>query len=143
MFLHNLLIESLAQAWRLLAAPPSTLLEKITWRKVVFFAALLVAAAALAQIASLDMAFFVAGDIAFYCEIASALMFVVVRGHIRQSVHTAKLALTHTIRRARIWWRHSMRARHRRNTKHPTARDTGTDDDGGWLPELGEVALQS
>jgi hypothetical protein len=141
MFLQNLLIEWLAQLWRLLWTPPSTFLKKISWRKVVFVAALLVATAAFAQFVSLDMAFFVAGDVAFYCEIAAAVMFVVVKGHIRQSVHTAKLALTHAMGRAAIWCRRSMSAR-RRRTKDSTARNEGADDDGGWLPESRGFALQ-
>jgi hypothetical protein len=146
MLWQKFLIEWPVQIWRLLwtnrGAPLSALLEKITWRRVVFVAALLVAAAAFAQIVSLDMAFFVAGDIAFYCEIAATIMFVVVRGHIRQSVHTAKLTLTHATRRVRIWCRRSMRARRQRHIKGPTASDKGSDDDDGWLPELRGFALQ-
>ncbi len=136
MLWQKLLVEWGAQIWRLLwtGAPLSALLEKITWQRVVFVAALLVAAIAFAQIVSLDVAFFMAGDVALYCEIAAAVMFVVVRGHIRQSVHTAKLGLTHATRRALIWCRRGTRARRRRAIKSPTS--NGTDDDGDvrWLP---------
>ena len=108
-----------------------------------FFAAvLLVAAYAFAQVFSLDLAFLMAGDVAFYCEIAGAVMFVVVRGHIQQSVHTTKLALTHTMRRALFWCRRLTSSRRRRNIKGPTANDKGADDDGGWLPQLQGFALQ-
>ena len=141
MFVLNLLIEFLAQLWRTLWSP-FTLLEKIRWRKVVFIAALLVATIAFAQIVSLDMAFFVAGDIAFYCELTAAIMFVVVKGHIRQSVLTTKLTLIRAMRRTRIWYRRSMRARRRHSIKGPTARGKRADDDGGWLPELQGFALQ-
>jgi hypothetical protein len=146
MMWQKFLVEWPLQVWRLLWAnrgtPLSALHGKITWQKVVFVAALLVAAVALAQMFSLDLAFLMAGDIAFYCEIAGAVMFVVVRGHIRQSVRTTKLALTDAMRRARIWCRRSAGARHRRSLKGPTTRDKGTDDDGGWLPQLRGFALQ-
>lgn len=146
MLWQKLLVEWSVQIWRLLWAntnrstPLSALLEKITWQRVVFVAALLVAAIAFAQIVSLDVAFFMAGDVALYCEIAAAVMFVVVRGHIRQSVHTAKLGLTHAMRSARIWCRRGTRARRRRAIKGPTA--NGADDDGGWLPQSPAFALQ-
>jgi hypothetical protein len=127
------------QVWRSLGANGGATLSamrgKITWRKVVFVAALLVAAIAFAQVFSLDVAFFMAGDVAFYCEIAAAVMLVVVKGHIRHSVQTAKLALAHAMPRARIGYWRSTGARHRRNIKGPTASDKGADDEGGWLPE--------
>jgi hypothetical protein len=122
--------------------PLSALPEKITWRKVVFVAALLVAAIAIAQAFSLDLAFLMAGDIAFYCEIAAAVMFVAARGYVRQSVHTAKLALSHAMRRARIWCRRYTSARRRRDIKGPTAGDEGTDDDGGWFLKSPGFALR-
>ena len=116
---------------------PSAVLEKITWRKAVFVAALLIAAIAFAQIVSVDFAFFLAGDIAFYCEIAAAVMFVVVQGHIRQSVQTARRRLNHAARRARAWRRRGLSARRRRDAKPHAARDKGADEDGGWLPQFG------
>jgi hypothetical protein len=147
MLWQKLLIERPLQVLRLLwanrGAAHSTLTEKITWRKVVFVAALLVAAIAIAQMFSLDLAFLMAGDIAFYCEIAAAMMFVAVRGHIRQSVHTAKLALTHGMRRARTWRRRYPSARRRRDITGPTAGDKGADDDGGWSSKSPDFALQS
>jgi uncharacterized membrane protein len=147
MLWQKFLVEWPLQFLRLLWAnrhtPLPALLRKITWQKVVFFAVLLVAAYTFAQVFSLDLAFFMAGDVAIYCEIASAVMFVVVRGHIRQSVHTAKLSLTYAMRRARIWCRRGMSARRRRIIKGPTTSGKGADDDGGWLPELRGLALQS
>jgi hypothetical protein len=135
-------LQFLRQLWANRDMPLPALLRNITWRRVVFVAVLLVAAYAFAQAFSLDLAFLMAGDVAFYCEIAGAVMFVVVRGHIRQSAYTAKLALTHAMRRARIWCRRSMSARHRRTLKGPNASNKGADDDGGWLPELQGFALQ-
>lgn len=129
------------QLWANRRAPLPVLFEKITWRKVVFVVALLLAVAAFAQIVSLDLAFFAAGDVALYCEIAGAVMFVVVRGHVRQSVHTAKLALTRAMHRGRAWCRRCTSARRRRTIKVPAARDKGADDDGGWLPKLPQFAF--
>lgn len=134
---QKLLIEWPVQVLRFLwanrGASLSTLTERITWRKVVFVAALLIAAITFAQVFTLDLALLFAGDMAIYCELAAAVTFIVARGHIRQSVHAAKLALTHTMRRARIWCRRSTSARRRRDIKGPTAGDKAADDDGGWL----------
>jgi len=135
-------LQVLRQLWANRDTPHPVLLRKITWQKVVLGAVLLVAAYAFAQAFSLDLAFVMAGDVAFYCEIAAAVMFVVVRGHIRQSIHTAKLGLTDAMRRARIWYRRSTRARRRRNIKGQTGSDKGADDDGGWLPGFPGFALQ-
>jgi hypothetical protein len=146
---QKLLIEWPVQGLRFLranrGASLSALTEKINWRKVVFVAALLIAAITFAQVFTLDLALLFAGDMAVYCELAAAVTFIVARGHIRQSVHAAKLALSHTMRRARIWCRRSTSARRRRDIKGPTAGDKGTDDDGGWLPNLPGfgLALQS
>jgi len=136
MLFANLLIEWLLAFLRGLwanIASPSALAQKIAWRKLVFVAALLVAAIALAQIVSVDLAFFMAGDIAFYCEIAAAVMFVVVKGHIRQSVYTVTLALSHGLQRARSWCRSMMNARRRRDARHAAMDDKGADEDGGWI----------
>jgi hypothetical protein len=123
--------------------PASALLGKITWQKIMFVAALLAAAIIFSQVFTLDMALLMAADVAFYCEIAAAVMFVVVRGHIRHSVRTAKLALAQATRRAQIWCRQLTSARRRRNIKGPTANDKGADDDGGWFAKLAGLALQT
>lgn len=142
MLWQKLVIEWPLQVWRALwAGEAASLSAKISWRKVVFVAALLVATIAFAQFLSLDLAFFMAGDVAFYCEITAAVMLIVVRGHIRHSVQSAKLALMRALRRTRIWYRRSASARSR-HIKRPTMRDKGTDDDGGWLPGFPELALQ-
>jgi hypothetical protein len=136
------ILKVLRRLWADRGEPLSVLLRKITWQKVFFAAVLLIAAYAFAQVFSLDLAFLMAGDVAFYCEIAAAIMFMTVRGHVRQSVHTARLELAQVMRRARIWYRQLARARGRRNTKVPAVRDKGADDDGGWLPQLQGFALQ-
>ena len=111
--------------WTNIAVPLSALPGQITFRRVVFLAALLVATIALAQLFSLDMAFLMAGDIAFYCEIASAVMLIIVRGRIRHAVDMAKPVLIHAagqvIGRLRT-------ARHHRGGRRPAVRDAGSDE---------------
>jgi hypothetical protein len=135
-------LQFLRQLWANRDTPLPVLLRKINWQKVVLGVVLLVAACAFAQAFSLDLAFLMAGDVALYCEIAAAVMFVVVRGHIRHSVHTAKLGLTDAMRRARIWRRRSTGARRRRTIKDQTGSDKGADDDGGWRPKFPGFAFQ-
>ena len=124
--------------WANIWVPLSTLPRQITFRRIVFLAALLVAAVALAQFLTLDAAFFMAGDIAFYCEIVSAVMLIVVRGHTRHAFQLSKMALGRVTRRAMSWCRRSIGARRRRGAARPALGDTGSDDDGlaGWLAGL-------
>ncbi|HEX4028634.1 MAG TPA: hypothetical protein VHX18_13520 [Rhizomicrobium sp.] len=121
--------------WANIAVPLSTLPRQMTLRRAIFLAALLVAAIALAQLFTVDVAFYMAGDIAFYCEIASAVMFIVVRGHIRGFAHVAIAMLKQATRRAAVWYRKSVGARRQRGAKKPALGDTGSDDDGiaDWL----------
>lgn len=124
--------------WANIVVPLSTLPRQITFRRVIFVAALLVAAVALAQFLTLDAAFFLAGDIAFYCEIFAAVMLIVVRGHVRHIVQASKIALGRATRRAMGWCRRSIGARRRRGAAKPVVRDAGSDDDGiaDWLAGL-------
>jgi hypothetical protein len=124
--------------WANIAVPLSTLPRQFTLRRVVYLAALLVAAAALAQIFTADIAITMAGDIAFYCEIASVVMFIVVRGHIRQVVHVVRLALNRAVRRGTLWCRQRVGTRRHRSGRKPTAGDARSDDDGaaGWIAGL-------
>jgi hypothetical protein len=68
----------------------SILRNQITLRRMVFAAVFLVAVIAFAQLLTLDAALLMAGDIAFYCEIASAVMLIAARGHLRHLVHRTK-----------------------------------------------------
>jgi hypothetical protein len=72
--------------WAYLAAPLLASLERLTFKRVIYLAAVTLAIMAFAQIVSIDLAFMWAGDVAFYFELTSAVMFFVVRGHIRQTV---------------------------------------------------------
>lgn len=121
----------LANIW----VPLATLPHRLTMRRIVFVVVLLVAAVALAQLVTADAAWFLAGDLAFYCEIASAVAFIVVRGHVRQSVHAAKAALKDATRRVAAWCRRSIGAGRQRGAKKPVLGDAGSDDDGpaSWL----------
>ena len=118
--------------WANVWMPLTTLPRQLTWRRVVFLAAFLVAAWAMLQLFSIDMAFLMAGDIAFYCELLSAVALIVVRGRIRHVADMARLVLIHAARRATGWLRG---ARRPRSARKPVARDAGSDDDGaaGWL----------
>jgi hypothetical protein len=116
--------------WANIAMPFFTLPRQMTLRRIVFVAAFAVAAIGLAQLLTLDGALFMAGDIAFYFEIASAVMLIVIRGHIRLAVQVAKIALARGVRRAVAWNRGRIGARRRRDAARPAMRDAGSDDDG-------------
>jgi hypothetical protein len=60
-------------------------LERLTFKRVVYLAALTLAIIAFVQVVSIDVAFIWAGDAVFYLELASAVMFFTVRGHAGQS----------------------------------------------------------
>jgi hypothetical protein len=124
--------------WANIAVPLSTLPRQMTLRRAIFLAALLVAAIALAQLLTVDVAFYMAGDIAFYCEIASAVMFIVITGHIRHLAHVAKAAMNRAVRRAAVWCRGRIGTRRHRSVRKPALGDAGSDDEGlaGWVARL-------
>ena len=71
--------------WANLVTPLRASLERLTFKRVVYLAALTLAIIAFAQIVSIDIAFVWAGNATFYLEIASAVIFFTIRGHARQS----------------------------------------------------------
>ena len=75
--------------WANLALPLLASLERLTFKRIVYLAALTLAIVALVQIVSIDIAFVWAGDVTFYLEIASAVMFFTIRGHARQGFRVA------------------------------------------------------
>jgi hypothetical protein len=79
--------------WANLIGPLRASLERLTFKRVVYLAALAIAIIAFAQIVSLDLAFLWAGDTAFYFEIASAVLFFAARGQARQMLHVAERRL--------------------------------------------------
>ena len=89
-------------------------------------AAFAVAVIALGQFLTIDLALFMAGDIAFYFEIASVVMLIVVRGHIRHHVQMTKLALRQMMRRGAIYYRRGIGTRRRRGMRKPFS--GGSDD---------------
>jgi hypothetical protein len=127
--------------WANIAVPLSTLPRQLTFRRIVFVAALLVATLALAQFFAIDMAFFMAGDVAFYCEIVSAVMLIVVRGHISHAARMAKTALQTAARHAASWQRQKFGARRPRSIRPPVRRDADGDEDAsaGWFPAFASV----
>jgi len=103
--------------WANIAMPFAALPRQMTVRRAIFIAVLLVAAIGLAQLVTADAALFMAGDLAFYCEIASAVLFIVVRGHIRDFAHVAKAVLKQATRRVAAWYRNSIGARRQRGAR--------------------------
>jgi hypothetical protein len=75
--------------WAFLVAPLLARLEQLTFKRVVYLAALTLAVIALAQVVSLDVAILSAGDTVFYFEVACAVTFFVVRGYVRQTLYLA------------------------------------------------------
>ncbi len=118
--------------WANIAVPLSSLPRQLTFRRIVFLAALLLATWALLQLFTIDMAFMMAGDVAFYCEIASAVMLIAVRGHISHAARMARTVLQSAARRAVAWQRQKFGARRRRSIRLPAHRDVDADDDGAF-----------
>ena len=92
--------------WANLAVPLLASLERLTFKRVIYLAALTLAIIAFVQIVSIDVAFIWAGDAVFYLELASAVMFFTVRGHAGQSfrliiqkMRTALLRVSAAMRR--------------------------------------------
>jgi hypothetical protein len=69
--------------WAYLAVPLLAQLERLTFRRIVYLAALTLLIIGLAQMGFgvSELTFVWAGDTAFYFELASAVMFLAVRGH--------------------------------------------------------------
>lgn len=122
--------------WANIAVPLSTLPRQLTFRRIVFLAALLVATAALAQVFTIDMAFFMAGDVAFYCELLSVVALIVVRGHIGHAAQMTKTVVLTAARRAASWHRRRLGARRQRTIRPRVRHDPDGDDEGAatWSP---------
>jgi hypothetical protein len=64
-------------------------LDRLTFRRIVFYVGILIIAMAATQLLSIDLAIIFAGDAMFYFEIASAVYLVAARGHVRQALQIA------------------------------------------------------
>ena len=115
--------------WRALAG---WLRGHVTFRRVVYAAAFAIAVIALGQFLTMDLALFMAGDIAFYFEIASVVMLIVVRGHIRHYAQMTKLALRHMMRRPHRHYRRGIGVRRRRGVRKPFSGHAESDDSEGY-----------
>src|SRR5580704_9155081 len=73
--------------WANLIVPLRAGIERLTFKRIAYLAALILAIIAFAQIVSIDLAFLWAGDTALYFEIASAVMFFAVRARAQQALH--------------------------------------------------------
>jgi hypothetical protein len=118
--------------WANIAVPLSTLSSQVTFRRVVFAAAFLVAAIGLAQLVTADMAIYMAGETAFYWEIFSVVMLIAVRGHVGQIVQMTKMAFRRGRRRAVFWHRRGIGTRRRRGTRKPPSGHAESDDGEGY-----------
>jgi len=70
--------------WANLVVALAAFLNRLTFRRIVLFAGLLVLAIGFAQLFTADIAIMFAGDMMLYFDIASAVMFIVARNHLRQ-----------------------------------------------------------
>jgi hypothetical protein len=101
--------------WANLVLPLKAGLDRLTFKRVVYLAALMLAFYAFAQIVSFDLAFVWAGDTAFYFEIASAVMLFAARGYARQTAHMITQKIRAAARSAADSLMRTFGARQRRN----------------------------
>ena len=128
--------------WAYLVVPLLVQLERLTFKRVIYLAALTLAIYAFAQVATIDVAFVMAGDTVFYLEIASAVMFFVVRGHVRQSLHMIGEKTRTAVRRATaLMRRYGDTVRQRRNAnalrrKRGDSPESSDDGATAWIGGL-------
>lgn len=118
--------------WELLVVEAVRRLEMLTFRRMFFLALLVVAAVGLAQIASLDVAFLLAGDVALYLEALTIVTLVAARGHIVQAACAGYRAAKHAVLRRSVLLRHHIRRR--RSVAYRRAKSMkNKEDDAGAL----------
>ena len=129
--------------WAYLAAPLLASLERLTFKRVIYLAALTLTVMALAQFVTIDLAFLWAGDTLLYFEIASAVMLYAARGHARQILrvagHRIRAKAQDALTVLRRWGR-TVRQRRNANAlsrkksgKHPKRSD---DEPAAWIGGL-------
>ena len=120
--------------WAFVTAPKASL-ERLTLRRTLIFFAVLFLACLLAQIVTLDFAFFIAGDTVFYLEIASAVMLIAAKGHMRVAARTIMRSVRETMHTAHVQVRHRLGTRQRRNRRPRKPPPKSSDDEpavAGW-----------
>jgi hypothetical protein len=129
--------------WAYLAMPLLAQLERMTFKRVIYLAALTLVIIALVQVVTVDVAFMWAGDTVFYFEVASAVMFFAFRVHARQMVRVIGHKMRATARRLTAGlkrysrtvrqWRNANAMRRRNGASHPKRSD---DEPTGWTGGL-------
>lgn len=96
--------------WEILVVETARRLEALTFRRTLLLVLLIIAAVGLAQVASLDVAFLLAGDVALYLEALTIVTLVAARGHILHSARAVYYAAKYAVRRRSVL-RHLLRRR--------------------------------
>jgi hypothetical protein len=100
-------------------------LNRLTFRRIVLFAGLVVLAIGFAQFFTADIAIIFAGDMMLYFDIAAAVMFIVAREHLRQILPVAADSMRKTLQNALNVLRRFGSRQHR--NANATRRKLGTD----------------
>jgi hypothetical protein len=79
--------------------------ERISFRKIVILAGILLLTAAFSQVFSLDMAFMFAGDTMAYYELFAAVGMIAFRGHVRLVLEVSKHRIQQSWRSAAMHFR--------------------------------------
>ncbi|MDB5733888.1 MAG: hypothetical protein JWN16_525 [Alphaproteobacteria bacterium] len=83
--------------------------DRISFRRIIILAGILLLTAAFAQAFSLDVAFMFAGDAMVYFELFAFVSMVVLRGHIRLVLEVSRQRLRQVRRRGAIKFRRGFR----------------------------------
>jgi Na+/H+-dicarboxylate symporter len=116
--------------WEILVVETARRLETLTFRRILLLVLLIIAAVGLAQVASLDVAFLLAGDVALYIEALTIITLVAARGHILHTARAVYNAARHAVRRRTVL-RHLVRRR--RSVAVRRMKPAKKDDDAGAL----------
>ena len=111
--------------WANLGVALAAFLDRLTFRRIVLFAGLVVLAIAFAQVFTADVAIIFAGDMMLYFDIAAAVMLIVAREQLRHMLPVVADSMRKTLRNLSNALRR-LRSRQRRNA-NATRRKGGTD----------------
>jgi len=100
-------------------------LDRLTFRRIILFAGLVVLAIAFAQVFTADIAIIFAGDMMLYFDIASAVMLIVAREHLQRLLPVVADSMRKILQDLSNVQRR-LRRRQRRNA-NATRRKGGTD----------------
>lgn len=133
--------------WVALVVAPAAFLDRLSFKRVVLLAVLLLAVITFAQIVTIDVAFIWAGDMTVYFDIASAVILIAARGHARQVFRTIERQVREAARvTSDIARQYRIRGRQRRNAA-ATERNSASekpaqsdDDAGAWRGGLYALA---